>query len=226
MAYNEIANMIHPGGREQGPVQPLWDPHGKAFYFTYGYHGDNRAGYDDRPSIDLKLQLMTELDLAGVMWWRKPYVASKRRRCPAVVQYPHFLPDTPVGNVVMKRCHAASHCPESWQAFICGPEGWGVGSSCYDKAVSSPALYFYGELKLIRTGTRDRNVPNSSKELPRASYMLSTQVGSKRPQYISQYIKFIKMRKLIVEIDTKRTKSSNKPRLILKSKKKGGSRKM
>ncbi|KAF9350793.1 hypothetical protein BGX26_011104 [Mortierella sp. AD094] len=273
MAYNEIANLIHPGGRDQGPAQPLWDPYGKAFYFVYGDRRDNWVGYDDRPSLDLKLQLVTELDIAGVMWWSLdqdldatsqeaafykkyklrpreddqsdivtdasasssedamdhplpmdttrdhsaadllpetydevhlhprgiksfalkacpplaappawmstisrnilgkpglvPYVGSKRRRCPVVVKYPHFLPDTPVGNVVLKRCHAAESCRESWQAFTCNPDGWSAGSPCYDKAALSP-LYFYGDLKLVRVNSRDRNDPASSVRLLRA----------------------------------------------------------
>ncbi|KAF9097013.1 hypothetical protein BGX27_001054 [Mortierella sp. AM989] len=334
MAYNEIANLIHPGGREQGPVQPLWDASGKAFYFVYGDRRDNWVGYDDRPSLDIKLQLVTELDLAGVMWWSLdqdldatsqeaafykkhklrprgeassdvieatsvssaedkkdqpqpmdateaqvpllaadllqetyskvhlhprgiqnfapmacpplaappawmatifrdglgkpglvPYVASKRRRCPAVVRYPHFLPDTPVGNVVLKRCHGAANCPESWQAFTCRPEGWSTGSSCYAKAALSPSLYFYGELKLVRISARDRNAPVSGVGPSRASYKMSAQIGSKRPQYITQYIKLTKMRKLVEKIDRKRKLSGDKVKLVLKAKKKKGSKK-
>ncbi|KAF8978116.1 hypothetical protein BGZ46_006817 [Entomortierella lignicola] len=321
MAYNEAANLIHPDGREQGPVQPLWDPNGRAFYFVYGDRRDNWVGYDDRPSLDLKLQLVTELDLAGVMWWSldqdldatseelafyrkhhlrprgdsksddsesskdfdvavahdqappmgviksrpnldllsetyneahlyprelddfaiescpplatppawmstifrdhlgKPglvsYVSSKRKRCPVVAKYPNFLPDTPVGNVVLKRCHTADGCPESWQAFTCSPDGWSTGSPCYDKADLSPSLYFYGELKLVRTNSRDRNDPSSS-SVSRASYKLSAQVGSKRPQYITQYLKLIKMRRLKKKLDQKYKSNGDKGFAVLK----------
>ncbi|KAI1300668.1 hypothetical protein EDD11_006066 [Mortierella claussenii] len=71
IAYNEIANLIHPKAAAHGAkaIKPRWDPHSKTFYFVYGERRDNWVGYDDRPSLDLKLQLVTELNLAGVMWW-------------------------------------------------------------------------------------------------------------------------------------------------------------
>ncbi|KAG0249121.1 hypothetical protein BG011_009569 [Mortierella polycephala] len=69
IAYNEIASLIHPGRGQSNQVRPLWDDDAKAFYFMYGSRSDNWVGYDDRPSLDLKLQMVTELDLAGVMWW-------------------------------------------------------------------------------------------------------------------------------------------------------------
>lgn len=70
MAYNELASLIHPPqGDGESRVTPLWDNDGKAFYFVYGNRRYNWVGYDDRPSLDLKLQMVTELDLAGVMWW-------------------------------------------------------------------------------------------------------------------------------------------------------------
>ncbi|KAG0216867.1 hypothetical protein BGX31_000440, partial [Mortierella sp. GBA43] len=80
IAYNEIANLVmrqqlEQQSQQQSPqpspptVRPQWDPNGRAFYFVYGDRQDNWVGYDDRPSLDLKLQLVTEQDLAGVMWW-------------------------------------------------------------------------------------------------------------------------------------------------------------
>ncbi|KAI8606471.1 glycoside hydrolase, partial [Dissophora ornata] len=74
IAYNEIANLIHSPhqesrGQDSQPIRPQWDPDSRAFYFVYGDRRNNWVGYDDRPSLDLKLQLVTELDLAGVMWW-------------------------------------------------------------------------------------------------------------------------------------------------------------
>ncbi|KAF9923654.1 hypothetical protein FBU30_006269 [Linnemannia zychae] len=70
IAYNELAPLIHPHTKDQASkVTPLWDNDAKAFYFVYGNRGDNWVGYDDRPSIDLKLQMVTEQRLAGVMWW-------------------------------------------------------------------------------------------------------------------------------------------------------------
>ncbi|KAF9567486.1 hypothetical protein EC968_003209 [Mortierella alpina] len=68
IAFNEIANLIHPSGEQAAQITPLWDSNAKAFYFVYGDH-HNWVGYDDRPSLDLKLQMVTELNLAGVMWW-------------------------------------------------------------------------------------------------------------------------------------------------------------
>ncbi|KAF9987046.1 hypothetical protein BGZ75_001084 [Mortierella antarctica] len=68
IAFNEIANLIHPSGEQTAQIIPLWDSNAKAFYFVYGDR-HNWVGYDDRPSLDLKLQMATELNLAGVMWW-------------------------------------------------------------------------------------------------------------------------------------------------------------
>ena len=251
MAYNEIAPLI----QSRNTIQPIWDVDSKAFYFVYGKKQNNWVGYDDRPSLDLKLQMAVELDLAGVMWWSLdqdldatsqdpahpiwkrseevrrraipqvpfhppeanskvvsvavettstapltsfpspesghpgpapavpsethifkapaenkqgdtvlhdtvtscpavvappahlatistyllgkpglvPYVASKRKRCPVVVEYPHVLPAAPVGNTVMTKCNAPAglSCPESWQAFVCQADGWSAASPCY-----------------------------------------------------------------------------------------------
>lgn len=274
MAYNEISTLLHPTSPQQQAVIPRWDPDGKAFYFGYGQGDRNWVGYDDRPSLDLKLQLVTEADLAGVMWWSLdqdldsaseenglfrqqdmkkgkdhgkkkklrpraipqvpllppqdaesiteptssfsvasedgpssqlaatlalltssapappkstqvappdeptpalpliemegkieeesvpsscpsiqsppaalssispdilgrpglvPYVSSKRTRCKVVVNYPHVLPETPVGNIVMTRCLGPDHCPESWRAYTCSPSGWSAASPCFGK---------------------------------------------------------------------------------------------
>ncbi|KAI9236505.1 MAG: glycoside hydrolase superfamily [Podila humilis] len=228
IAYNEIAPLIHSGN----PTQPIWDEDSKAFYFVYGKHHNNWVGYDDRPSLDLKLQMAVELDLAGVMWWSLdqdldatsqdlahpiqkrseegvgevrrraipqvpfhppaappktylpkapdenrqgdtalqetescpaiasppedlanistdllgkpglvPYVASKRKRCPVVVEYPHVLPAAPVGNIVMTKCNAPADlsCPESWQAFVCQADGWSEASPCYEEEEARPS---------------------------------------------------------------------------------------
>ncbi|KAG0263262.1 hypothetical protein DFQ27_001837 [Actinomortierella ambigua] len=62
IAYNEIAALI-------SHHRPQWDPNARAFYMVYGPHNDTWAGYDDRPSVDLKLQLATENELDGIMWW-------------------------------------------------------------------------------------------------------------------------------------------------------------
>jgi GH18 family chitinase len=68
MAYNDLASLIHPPNEQQQPkVMPLLDNDGKAFYFVYGNRQSNWVGYDDRPSLNLKLQMVTELDLADVM---------------------------------------------------------------------------------------------------------------------------------------------------------------
>ncbi|KAI7816268.1 glycosyl hydrolases family 18-domain-containing protein [Gamsiella multidivaricata] len=340
MAYNEIAYLIHPADHTSRQVSPLWDPDGRVFYFVYGSRQDNLVGYDDRPSLDLKLQLVTELKLAGVMWWSLdqdldstsekpgthyqkrdlerrtipqvpyrrlgtsfpktvaipstassegvksvsapststqgenkttthqetktlppmcprlttaatfarllkftpatmvcsnrttsnpticpsivepparmssiplnilgqpglvPYVASKRKRCRVVIQYPHVLPETPVGNAVMKKCPAPADCTESWQAFTCTHEGWSKGSPCYDKAKLSPSLYFYGELEFVRTA-RDRDIRQAyqaGEGPPRATSQLIAQVESKRPEYITQYLKLSKVLRLMAEV--------------------------
>ena len=295
MAYNEISSLLHPTSPQQPAVIPRWDPDGRAFYFVYGHGDNNWVGYDDRPSLDLKLQLVTEADLAGVMWWsldqdldrtseekalfktenlkkekkkgkkkekkiekkkgkkkgkkednnnklrpraipqvpflphqaeesavevafptssapaRKgssqvpspdeptpasppfemqreleegsvpsscppiqsppaalssisqdilgrpglvPYVSSKRTRCKVVVNYPHVLPETPVGNVVMTRCLGPDHCPESWRAYTCSPSGWGAASPCFGKRIGhkyllSPAGCYTERISLL-----------------------------------------------------------------------------
>ncbi|KAG0231863.1 hypothetical protein BGW41_002066 [Actinomortierella wolfii] len=63
IAYNEIAALLNHRHK------PQWDSDAHAFYFVYGQRQDTWVGYDDRPSIDLKLQLITENELAGFMWW-------------------------------------------------------------------------------------------------------------------------------------------------------------
>ncbi|KAF9976122.1 hypothetical protein BGZ73_009097 [Actinomortierella ambigua] len=62
IAYNEIASLMRHN-------RPQWDPNAHAFYMVYGPHNDSWVGYDDRASVDLKLQLVTENELAGIMWW-------------------------------------------------------------------------------------------------------------------------------------------------------------
>ncbi|KAG0041466.1 hypothetical protein BGZ83_001765, partial [Gryganskiella cystojenkinii] len=361
MAYNEISGLLHPTNNQQPAVIPLWDPDAKAFYFVYGNRGDNWVGYDDRPSLDLKLQLVTEADLAGVMWWSLdqdldrtseedalftkpqrerggqkqkkkknkkkyghknkklqpraihqipfeaprlgdgqepvkpaailpiyapsqppftpsmltvdavvvpvagtvdqkdaivtsantgvststdapspgpssqapedklvepsipttcpviytapaalssisqdilgrpglvPYVALKKKRCSVVVEYPHVLPETPLGNTVMTRCPGPDHCSESWQAYTCTTTGWSSGSPCYARAQLSPSLYFYGELDLIRVSARDRDIKDKDEVNGSApsSSKLSTQIGSRRPEYIEHYLKNNKLK--------------------------------
>ncbi|KAF8937139.1 hypothetical protein BGZ47_009153 [Haplosporangium gracile] len=403
MAYNELASLIHPAhndGRDP-KVTPLWDNDGKAFYFVYGNRHDNWVGYDDRPSLDLKLQMVTELDLAGVMWWsldqdldstsepviamwtkkRKektkkkavtvqrraipqvpyrvpeaehihgevdvesphvvdpvqavkplhavetvqtpeqaplvvgvavessskaepalsaeqaafvapetiveqgpstvkieaappgldrspaaalltpqllvdrpspphfhtaaalvpgdcpqlkttpppaslatipldilgrpglvPYVAFKRKRCPALVKYPLVLPEAPVGNTVVIKCIVPPGCPETWQAYTCqsAEGGWSAPSPCYGKDQLSPSLYFYGELELVRTQRRDRNIDNggnsaSSTGAGTSSGMedtgasrskMSSQIGLTRPRYIEEYQRLTRLQRL------------------------------
>ncbi|KAF9544580.1 hypothetical protein EC957_011891 [Mortierella hygrophila] len=390
MAYNELASLIHPPNEQHQPKAiPLWDNDGKAFYFVYGNRRDNWVGYDDRPSLDLKLQMVTELDLAGVMWWsldqdldstsdmtamwsRKrtkgkdgkkklakmkkagsvqkraipqapysapiaehsheeagvessqvlepvqaieqapsvvdipvessstadpaqavgqaafvapetiaeqgpgavkveaatpgldrspaaaltapqlpaarpiaavsvvpgacpqsattpppaslaiipleslgrpglvPYVASKRKRCPVVVKYPVVLPEAPVGNTVVIKCVIPPGCPETWQAYTCLSAGdWSAPSPCYGKAQLSPSLYFYGELELVRTQSRDRNIDDGSRSASSAGMGLDTegtgtgtnkmrsQIGPTRPQYIEEYQKLAKLQHLL-----------------------------
>ncbi|KAF9909956.1 hypothetical protein EC991_007761 [Linnemannia zychae] len=396
MAYNELASLIHPTDDRERKVTPLWDNDGKAFYFVYGnaHRRDNWVGYDDRPSLDLKLQMVTELDLAGVMWWsldqdldstsdssgaalwnrkkknkkgkkakargedsvhRKraiplvpygahevgqiqgdadaeaqvepsqqqlqgpaqvplilevsdaspsaaesvqaaeqaffatpeviaeqggpgavksaaavqllatppaaavqscpqvpttpppaslasipldilgrpglvPYVASKRQRCPVVINHPLILPETPVGNTVVIKCTVPPGCQETWQAYTCLPEQgerrWSEPSPCYGKAQLSPSLYFYGELELVRTQGRDRNIDdgNSASSVDArnssmgagpgtssspGSNKMSSQIGPARPQYIEEYQKFSKLQKLLGETKA-RVKSKGK----------------
>lgn len=389
MAYNELASLIHPPKEQQQlKVMPLWDNDGKAFYFVYGNRQDNWVGYDDRPSLDLKLQMVTELDLAGVMWWsldqdldstsdmtamwsrkRKkehtekkkagsvqkraipqvpyfapkaehihgeagvegsqilepvqaveqapsvidvaaesssstepthavepaqavgqaafvapdtiaeqgpgtikveaappgsnrspaaalttpqlpaasppsiaavpvapgacpqptttppaslatipleslgrpglvPYVASKRNRCPVVVKYPLVLPEAPVGNTVVIKCVVPPGCPETWQAYTClSAGGWSTPSPCYGKAQLSPSLYFYGELELVRTQSRDRNIDDGGRSASSAgtgpgtedtgTSKMRSQIGPTRPQYIEEYQKLAKLQHLL-----------------------------
>ncbi|KAG0018334.1 hypothetical protein BGZ81_010280 [Podila clonocystis] len=332
MAYNEIAPLI----RLNNSIKPIWDNDSKAFYFVYGSQRNNWVGYDDRPSLDLKLQMAVELDLAGVMWWsldqdldttsqdpahpiRKakddgggggsgevqrrstpqvpfrnpqedikvvaagllpspspspapaptapepethvpeataknkqkdtlyeaavscpainipptnlatmstnvlgrpglvPYVAAKRKRCPVVVKYPHVLPAAPVGNIVMTKCVAPAgrSCPESWQAFVCQTHGWSAASPCYDKAKLSPALYFYGDVALVRTTVRDRNVQNSvvgsvDRKNNQDGHKLSMPVGSKRPAYINQAQKVQLHKQLLKSIQEKKLRKKEK----------------
>ncbi|GJJ77066.1 chitinase [Entomortierella parvispora] len=350
MAYNEISTLLHPTSPQQPAVVPRWDPDGKVFYFVYGHGDNNWVGYDDRPSLDLKLQLVTEADLAGVMWWSLdqdldstseesalftkqkpknekkggksknlrprgilqvpflppqaeerieepttstsvvpgdelssqlagatdpsipnvpspseptqipsadylvsaspssetagkpvegsvptscppihsppsdlssisldilgrpglvPYISSKRERCNMVVNYPHVLPDTPVGNVVMTRCLGPDHCPESWRAYTCSSSGWSDASPCFAKSQLSPSLYFYGELDLIRVSARDRDIkdvagPGTSPSL--ISSKLSAQIGSKRPEYIEHYMKLSKLEELMAKAEEAKAK--------------------
>ncbi|KAG0040289.1 hypothetical protein BGZ82_003841 [Podila clonocystis] len=339
MAYNEIAPLIRLGNT----INPIWDKDSKAFYFVYGSQHNNWVGYDDRPSLDLKLQMAVELDLAGVMWWsldqdldatsqdpahpiRKakdagggggggggggevqrrsipqvpfrvpqedikvvsaagpfpssspspapapapvapepethlpeapaknkqkdtlyeatvscpaiemppthlatlstnllgkpglvPYVAAKRKRCPVVVEYPHVLPAAPVGNIVMTKCVAPAglSCPESWQAFVCQIHGWSAASPCYDKANLSPALYFYGDVALVRTTVRDRNVQNSvassaDRKNKQDGHKLSIPVGSKRPAYINQAQKVQLHKQLLKSIQEKKLRKQER----------------
>ncbi|KAG9069956.1 hypothetical protein KI688_009284 [Linnemannia hyalina] len=393
IAYNELASLIHPPNEQHRPkVIPLWDNDGKAFYFVYGNRQNNWVGYDDRPSLDLKLQMVTELDLAGVMWWsldqdldstsdmtamwsRKrtkgkdgkkkhskkkkagsvqrraipqapyntpiaehshweagvegsrvlepvqaveqapsvvdisvessstadpahaveppqavgqatftapetiaeqgpgavkveaatdrspvaalttlqlpaarpiaavsvvpgacpqpattpppaslaiipleslgrpglvPYVASKRKRCPVVVKYPVVLPESPVGNTVVIKCVVPPGCPETWQAYTCLSAGdWSAPSPCYGKAQLSPSLYFYGELELVRTQSRDRNIDDGSRSASSAGMgpgtegtgtgtsKIRAQIGLTRPQYIEEYQKLAELQNLL-----------------------------
>ncbi|KAG0083510.1 hypothetical protein BGZ92_010695, partial [Podila epicladia] len=120
MAYNEIAPLIHPVRK----IKPIWDKDSEAFYFVYGHHHNNWVGYDDRPSLDLKLQMVVEMDLAGVMWWsldqdldatsqypahpiRKSTgggggggVGSKEAHRKAIPQVPISVPQTDIKNFV------------------------------------------------------------------------------------------------------------------------------
>ncbi|KAF9307265.1 hypothetical protein BGZ74_008153 [Mortierella antarctica] len=332
MAYNEIAPLIHPVRR----TKPIWDKESKAFYFVYGSQHNNWVGYDDRPSLDLKLQMVVELDLAGVMWWsldqdldatsqypahpiqkwtgdggggaggrevqRKaipqvtfgvpqadiknivmvaeplslpspspappaapkpethpeaptskqvdtlskatvscpaiaappahlatistgllgkpglvPYVAAKRKRCPVVVKYPHVLPAAPVGNTVMTKCIAPAglSCPESWQAFVCRADGWSAASPCYDKAKLSPALYFYGDVALVRTTARDRNVQDSvassvDRKKKQDGHKLNNPIESKRPAYIIEAQKVQLHKQLLKSIQEKKLRKQER----------------
>ncbi|KAG0367588.1 hypothetical protein BGZ54_003633 [Gamsiella multidivaricata] len=153
MAYNEIAYLIHPADHTSRQVSPLWDPDGRVFYFVYGSRQDNLVGYDDRPSLDLKLQLVTELKLAGVMWWSLDQDLDSTSEKP-------------------------------------------------DKAKLSPSLYFYGELEFVRTA-RDRDIRQAyqaGEGPPRATSQLIAQVESKRPEYITQYLKLSKVLRLMAEV--------------------------
>ncbi|KAG0318132.1 hypothetical protein BG000_004336, partial [Podila horticola] len=113
MAYNEIAPLIHPGNS----IKPIWDNDSKAFYFVYGRQHNDWVGYDARPSLDLKLQLAVELDLAGVMWWsldqdldstsQNPSHPTRKRaeegwevRRRAIPQVPLNVPQADIKNVV------------------------------------------------------------------------------------------------------------------------------
>ncbi|KAF9953369.1 hypothetical protein BGZ70_000270 [Mortierella alpina] len=323
IAFNEIANLIHPSGVQAAQITPLWDSNAKAFYFVYGDH-HNWVGYDDRPSLDLKLQMVTELNLAGVMWWSLdqdldstseesafykqshthhkskptapqapfqvppldafqanghletqttsssrdkpkvtpapaeqeeafhaqdypadcppigvppasmttispdslgrpglvPYVASKKKRCLAEIKDRQALPDTPVGNIVLVRCSGPAGCIDTWQAYTCNPEGWSSPSTCYERDLLSPSLYFYGELELVRAASRDRNVvdSNAGHGLSRASYKLSTQVGPYRPEYITEFLRLAAaMEEKAVQ---KKAKKEMKEKKVKKEKKK------
>ncbi|KAG0287514.1 hypothetical protein BGZ96_008555 [Linnemannia gamsii] len=135
-----------------------------------------------------------------------PYVASKRKRCPVVIKYPLVLPEAPVGNTVVIKCSVPPGCPETWQAYTClSAEGdWSAPGPCYDKAQLSPSLYFYGELELVRTKSRDRNADDGgsasstdTKDTSMGTSKMSSQIGPTRPQYIEEYQKFTKMQKLL-----------------------------
>ncbi|KAF9183494.1 hypothetical protein BGZ51_003997 [Haplosporangium sp. Z 767] len=291
IAYNEIASLIHPSSGQSSQARPLWDDDAKAFYFVYGSRRDNWVGYDDRPSLDLKLQMVTELDLAGVMWWSLdqdldpssedvtlhtqsqlqprsipqapfqaantlatnvnissmpevklvmesaqkslltgqlqenrvpinstsmacpvatappnwmtiisndvlgqpglvPYIASKRTRCLTVVQSPLILPATPIGNSVLVRCNVPQGCMETWQAFTCTSNGWSTGTLCYEKHQLSPSLYFYGELELVRTASRDRDIQDGAavSDPAKDSSQMRAQIESRRPEHITGYL--------------------------------------
>jgi hypothetical protein len=79
-----------------------------------------------------------------------------------------------------------------------------ITSITIGKAQLSPSLYFYGELELVRTKSRDRNVDDGSsassidrEDTSMGTSKMSSQIGPTRPQYIEEYQKFTKMQQLL-----------------------------
>ncbi|KAF9405187.1 hypothetical protein BGZ94_003714, partial [Podila epigama] len=344
IAYNEIAPLFYA----PNAIHPSWDMDSKAFYFVYGNQRNNWVGYDDRPSIDLKLQMVVEQDLAGIMWWsldqdlddasqdpshpiRKrseaiealeaseavelgrraipqapfhrpesaadgkakdtlsnvekvvpsslhrpkthlsdgsieskqefipqepsttgnsgscpslsaeappdylatipfeslgkpglvPYVASKRKRCNAVVEYPHVLPPAPVGNIVMTKCivpDGVSSCPESWQAYKCLPEGWSAPSPCFDRDVQESSASNVKPGKDAAGTDTDKQGHGRGGEQGK----LGALIGSKRPKYINEAQKMQLHKQLLKSIQEKMIRKKNKEQ---KNKKNGENKK-
>src|SRR5690348_9185553 len=78
------------------------------------------------------------------------------------------------------------------------------------KAQLSPSLYFYGELELVRTQSRDRNIDDGGRSASSAgsagtgpgtedtgTSKMRSQIGPTRPQYIEEYQKLAKLQHLL-----------------------------
>lgn len=72
------------------------------------------------------------------------------------------------------------------------------------KAQLSPSLYFYGELDLIRASVRDRDIKDvvgSGTGPSRDSSKMSAQIGSRRPEYIEDYMKLSRLTELMANAE-------------------------
>lgn len=103
------------------------------------------------------------------------------------------------------------------------------------KAQLSPSLYFYGELELVRTQSRDRNIDDGGRSASSAgagpgtedtgmgTSKMRSQIGPTRPQYIEEYQKLAKLQHLLGEARAKVEAKGKEGHRIDRKKKKGGS---